>query len=88
MPYESISVEPVAGALGAEVRGADLGAPLRNSVTAELRRAFVEHGVLFFRNQTLTPEQHLAISRIFGPLVRMPYVKHMDEYPDIIAVLK
>ena len=88
MPYQSISVEPIAGALGAEVRGVDLSAPLRNSVAAELRRAFVEHLVLFFRDQSLTPEQHLAASRLFGPIVRMPYVKHMDEYPDIIAVLK
>ncbi|HKF73105.1 MAG TPA: TauD/TfdA family dioxygenase [Stellaceae bacterium] len=88
MSYQSIIVEPIAGALGAEVRGVDLSEPLRNSVAAELRRAFVEHCVLFFRDQHLTPEQHLAASRLFGPIVRMPYVKHMDEYPDIIAVLK
>src|SRR5260370_23730349 len=88
MPYQSISVEPIAGALGAEVSGVDLAEPLRNSTTGELRQAFTEHLVLFFRDQRLTPEQHLAVSRLFGPLVRMPYVKHMDEYPDIIAVLK
>ncbi len=88
MPYQSISVQPIAGALGAEVSGVNLAEPLRNSVAAELRRAFVEHLVLFFRGQRLTPEQHLAASRLFGPIVRMPYVKHMDEYPDIIAVLK
>ena len=44
--------------------------------------------MLCFRGQRLTPEPHLAASRLFGPIVRMPYVKHMDEYPDIIAVLK
>jgi taurine dioxygenase len=88
MPYQSISVDPIAGALGAEVSGVNLAEPLGNSVAAELRRAFVEHLVLFFRGQTLTPERHLAASRLFGPIVRMPYVKHMDEYPDIIAVLK
>src|SRR5580704_14055916 len=88
MSDRSIVVQPIAGALGAEVSGVDLAEPLRNSVAAELRRAFVDHLVLFFRSQTLTPEQHLAVSRLFGPLVRMPYVKHMDDYPDIIAVLK
>ena len=88
MTYQTIAVEPIAGALGAEIRGVDLATPLRNSAAAELRRAFVEHCLLFFRDQTLTPEQHLAVSRLFGPLVRMPYVKHMDDYPDIIAVLK
>jgi taurine dioxygenase len=88
MSDRSIVVQPIAGALGAEVSGVDLAEPLRNSVAAELRRAFVDHLVLFFRDQSLTPEQHLAVSRLFGPLVRMPYVKHMDDYPDIIAVLK
>ena len=88
MSYQSIIVEPIAGALGAEIRGVDLAEPLRNSVAAELRHAFVEHCVLFFRDQRLTPEQHLAASRLFGPIVRMPYVRHMDDYPDIIAVLK
>ena len=73
MPDRSIVVKPIAGSLGAEVSGVDLAAPLRNSTAAELRRAFVEHLVLFFRDQTLTPEQQLAVSRLFGPLVRMPY---------------
>jgi len=78
----------VAGSLGAEVAGVDLARPLSNSVAAEIRRAFVEHLVLFFRDQDLTPEQHLTVSRLFGSLSRVPYVKHMAEYPDIIAVLK
>jgi taurine dioxygenase len=88
MPYQTLSIQPIAGSLGAEVGGVDLAGPLRNSVAEEFRRAFVEHLVLFFRDQALTPDQHLAVSRLFGPLARMPYVKHMDEYPDIIAVLK
>jgi taurine dioxygenase len=88
MLYQSIEVRPVAGSLGAEVHGVDLARPLRNSTADELRRAFVEHLVLFFRDQNLTPEQHLAFSRLFGSLSRVPYVKHMDEHPDIIAVLK
>jgi taurine dioxygenase len=88
MLNQSIEVRPVAGLLGAEVYGVDLAEPLRNSVVAELRRAFAEHLVLFFRDQNLTPDQHLAFSRLFGSLSRVPYIKHMDAYPDIIAVLK
>jgi taurine dioxygenase len=88
MLYQSIEVRPVAGSLGADVHGVDLAQPLRNSTADELRRAFVEHLVLFFRDQNLTPGQHLAFSRLFGSLSRVPYVKHMDEHPDIIAVLK
>jgi taurine dioxygenase len=88
MSYQSIELRPVAGSLGAEVAGVDLARPLGNSVAAEIRRAFVEHLVLFFRDQELTPEQHLTVSRLFGPLSRVPYVRHMADYPDIIAVLK
>jgi taurine dioxygenase len=88
MSYQAIKVRPIAGALGAELHGVDLSGRLSNSVADELRRALVEHLVVFFRDQELTPEQHLAVSRLFGPLCRVPYVKHMDEYPDIIAVLK
>jgi len=88
MLNQSIEARPVAGSLGAEVHGVDLTEPLRNSVADELRRAFAEHLVLFFRDQNLTPDQHLAFSRLFGSLSRVPYIKHMDEYPDIIAVLK
>ena len=88
MSDRSISIEPVAGALGAEIAGVDLAQPLSNSDAAAIRRAFTDHLVLFFRGQHLTPEQHLAFSRLFGPLAHMPYIKAMDEYPDIIAVLK
>src|SRR5215475_8267609 len=88
MSYQSITVQPVAGSLGAEVSGVDLAKPLSNAAAAEIRRAFTENLVLFFRDQRLTPEQHLAFSGLFGRLCRMPYIKHMDDYPDIIAVLK
>jgi len=78
----------MAGALGADVYGVDLSQPLDDETFGEIERALYEHLVLFFHDQDLTPEQHLAFSRRFGPLYRSPYVKHMDAYPDIIAVLK
>ena len=51
MSYQSITVRPVAGSLGAEISGVDLAAPLSNTAAAEIRRAFVENLVLFFRDQ-------------------------------------
>lgn len=86
--YRRIDVRPIAGALGAEVLGVDLSQPLDDATFAEIEHAFHDRLVLFFHDQQLTPEQHLAFSRRFGPLSRSPYVKHMAEYPDIIAVLK
>mgnify|MGYP001346271796 CR=1 FL=1 len=86
--YQSIEVRPVAGSLGAELRGVDLSRPLPEQAASELRHALVEHLVLFLRDQDLTLGQLLDVTTIFGPPFRVPYVKHMDEYPDIIAVLK
>ena len=88
MGYQTIVIERLTGGLGAEVRGVDLAKPLSNSVAADLRQALVDHLVLFFREQTLTPEQQIAFSRLYGPLQRVPYVRPMEGYPDIIAVLK
>ena len=78
----------MAGALGADIGGVDLAQPLADATFAEIERALHDHLVIFLHEQKLTPEQHLAFTRRFGPISRSPYIKHMDEYPDIIAVLK
>lgn len=78
----------MAGALGADVAGVDLSPPLDDATFGAIERALHEYLVIFFHDQELTPEQHLALTRRFGPISRSPYIKHMDDYPDIIAVLK
>jgi len=81
-------VQPVAGALGAEIAGVDLSRPLSDTTYAGLRRAWLEHLVLFFRDQELTPAQFLAFGRRFGEVIEYPFVKGLDDYPEIIPVLK
>ena len=83
-----IEIRPMAGALGADISGIDLSRPLDDAGFAPIERALHDHLVIFFHGQALTPEQHLTLTRRFGPISRSPYIKHMDEYPDIIAVLK
>ncbi|MEO6624957.1 MAG: TauD/TfdA family dioxygenase [Burkholderiaceae bacterium] len=80
-------VRPLAPACGAEVFGLDL---VRASAEAmrQVREALARHSVLFFRAQQFTPEQQLEVTRRFGPVLRVPYIKHLDAYPDIIAVQK
>jgi len=64
-----LSITSLAAIAGAEVTGLDLSAPLRNDDFELIRSAWLGHnGVLVIRNQQLTPEQHLAFSRRFGPL--------------------
>jgi taurine dioxygenase len=84
----SLAVHPVAGALGAEISGVDLSKPLDDIVIAELRRAWLEHLVVFFRDQDLSLAQFLAFARRVGTPIEYPFVKGLDEYPEIIPVLK
>jgi taurine dioxygenase len=82
-----MELAPVAGGLGAEITGVDL-ARLADAEFAAIRRAFTDHLVLFFRDQRLEPERQVALTRRFGPVLRVPYVAHLKEHPDVIAVLK
>ena len=67
--------------------GLDLSAATEDDL-ARVTEALQAHSVLFFRDQEIQPEQQLDITRRFGPILRVPYIKHLDEFPDIIAVLK
>jgi taurine dioxygenase len=84
----AFAVEPVAGALGAEISGLDLSQPLSDDTILALRRAWLEHLVLFFRDQPLSPAQFLALGRRFGEVIEYPFVRGLPDYPEIIPVLK
>jgi taurine dioxygenase len=88
MSMAGIEVRRVAGALGAEIGGVDLSRPLADETIAAIRKALVEHQVVFFRDQTLTPEQQLAFGRRFGPLNIHPYVKGMADHPEVMEIIK
>lgn len=88
MAAKSLRIRRTAGALGAEISGVNLAEPLSDETIAEIRRAFVEHQVIFFRDQALTPEQQLAFGRRFGPLNIHPYVKGMAEHPEVMEIIK
>lgn len=82
-----LQIRPVTPHLGAEVNGISLRhAP--DSALAEVQEAFAAHGVLFFPEQNLSPDDLLAVTARFGGVLRVPYVQGMDSHPDIIAVLK
>lgn len=83
-----IEVRRVSGALGAEISGVDLSTDLADEIIAAIRKALVEHQVIFFRGQTLTPEQQLAFGRRFGPLNVHPYVQGMAEHPEVMEIIK
>ena len=88
MPASPLRIRRVAGALGAEIEGVDLSRDLPDETIAAIRQAFVEHQVIFFRDQALTPQQQLAFGRRFGPLNIHPYVAGMAEHPEMMEIIK
>ena len=79
--YDRIEVHPVTGALGAEIAGVDLSETLDNETFSEIYDAFLDHLVLFFHNQELTPGQHKAFARRFGDLHVHPLTRSMPGQP-------
>src|SRR5262245_5615383 len=85
--YRRIEVKPIAGALGAEIAGADLST-LDDETFAEIAAAWLEHLVVFFRDQALSPEQQIAFAKRFGEIHYHPFMKGMDEHPEILEIIK
>ena len=83
-----MNIKKIAGALGAELSGFDLSKGVPSSLAAELRRVFLEHQVIFMRNQNLTPAQFLDFGRAMGEPIEYPFVKGLDGFPHIIEVKK
>ena len=86
--YDRIIVQPVTGALGAEVFNIDLANDPDDETFSEIRDAFLDHLVLFFRDQRLTPEQHKDFARRFGDLHVHPLTAGMPGHPEIVEVIK
>jgi taurine dioxygenase len=86
--WKHIEVRPVAGALGAEINGIDIARELSDEVVAEVRQAWLDYGVIFFRDQTLTPQRQLAFAQRFGEPMAYPMLKGLPECPMITPVVK
>jgi taurine dioxygenase len=80
-----MEVRRIAGALGAEILGVDLS---REIPAVEIRTAFLEHQVIFFRNQKLDPAQFMAFARTMGRPVPYPFVPGIEGFPEVIEVKK
>lgn len=88
MPSASLDIRPLSGALGAEIGGVDLSAPLDEAMVAAIRRAWLDHLVIFFRGQDLPPDRLIAVARRFGRPVEYPFVAGLDGFPEVTPVVK
>ena len=84
-PYEVIQVDKLTPLIGAEIAGVDLARPTNRQLD-EIHRALAENLVIFFRDQDLTPEQHLAFGRHFGPLHIHPAAPHAAGHPELMII--
>ena len=88
MKYERIEIFPLAPALGAEVSGVDISQPVDGTTAEEVRRAFADHLVLFFRDQKITPASQVAFAGLFGPVGTYPFAEPIAEHPQVIPIVK
>ena len=86
MTDESISLEPLTPTIGAVVRGVDLSEPISDELFERIHSAWMKHLVLFFRDQALTPEQHLAFGRRFGELHVHPAAPYAHGQPELMVI--
>ena len=84
----SLQIHPIAGAIGAGIAGVDLSEDLDDRTIAAIRRAWLEHLVIFFRGQNLPPERFLAFARHFGEVVEYPFIRGIEGFPLITPVVK
>ena len=82
-----MDVKLLSGALGAEISGISL-----NNINQEMfntvNELLLEHKVIFFRNQNITPEEHIELAKLFGPVEEHAYVKGLEGYPQITRLIK
>jgi taurine dioxygenase len=88
MHYQTMDVRPIAGALGAEIYGADLRERDDSPVWTELRRAFLEYHVIAIRGQNLSLDDMMRVGGKFGEPCYYPFAKGIEGHPYITAVTK
>ncbi len=91
MAYQHITLTPMSGALGVEVRAPvllELSPPDQQAVVAEIQQAWLEHHLVVFRDLSLTAGQQAEFCGFFGELDTYPFVEATTEHPNVIPIIK
>ena len=88
MPSSDFETLLLTTAAGAEITELDLSVPLSGKIVDELREVWLQHGVLFFRDQNLEPKQLLHVAEYFGEAMPYPLLRGLEGFPDITVVSK
>lgn len=88
MDYSLIEVKPITGAVGAEIYGVNLNKEISKDQFKEVKKAFGQYGVIFFRDQKLSPDQEINFAEQWGKININRFFTNLDGYPKIAMVLK
>lgn len=83
-----IRVIPISGSIGVEIHNVDLSIELSKSTFSEIRKTFIEHGLIFFRGQNLTPKDHLRFAKLWGKININRFFAKVEGYEQIAEVRK
>jgi len=86
MRNDNIEIKPLTRVIGAEIHGVDLSKPLDDESFDVIHGALLEHLVVFFRKQNLTPDQHVAFGEKFGELHIHPSAPCVDNRPELMKI--
>jgi len=84
--YQTISVDPLSPTVGAEVSGFRMDGNCSPSCIAEIRQALLDWKVIFFRDQDVSREDHIAFGRSFGELEIHPFATNHPDHPEIVVI--
>ena len=88
LKYEHFEVTQLSATIGGEIQGLDLTGPLSDEVIAEIRTALHDYKVIFWRNQPLTTDQHVAFASRFGSLETHPFLPPNTNQPELVRFAK
>ena len=84
----NILINPTSGSMGVEIHNVDLSNELSDSLFSEIRETFIEHGLIFFRDQELTPDDHLRFAKRWGEININRFFAKVEGYDQIAEVKK
>ncbi len=84
----NIFINPTSGSMGVEIHNVDLSKELSDSLFSEIRETFIEHGLIFFREQELTPDDHLRFAKRWGEININRFFAKVEGYDQIAEVKK
>lgn len=85
VPVE-LAISPLEPSVGAEIGGIDLSQSLSEAQIEAIRQALGQHGVIFFRDQDISPADHLRFARAFGEINVNKFFNPVDGFPEIADV--